>query len=781
MANYRSDMTEEDKPLENEGDTFHLADYLDICLKRMWLIGTLVLVMTVGTAFWSWQQAPIFESTAVLVFDAPAPRLMVELDMRITADNKELITQVALMKTFPVLAETVQRLDLGRYPEYQAKKPSTFQQMKKKMLPDWLSDLKGMLDESFVARPDDISTMPIGQEPGEFPDPVFQGLVRAFAASIRTENVRDSKLVKLTVQSQDPALAARAANTLSSVYIDNMQIVRTKAIEASSLWFTKHLHELREKVEQSEGDLHNYQAEHGLMGIGKRQNVTTQRLSLVNSELVEAEKQISTIESKMHLIERIRKKFKIHDGDTLIDKSDLYNLQNVLDSPGIRKIHNDEVVLSIKMEELSERFGALHPEITRLQNQRRALQSSLEKEVEQAHKLVKSDYELALQRKKAVSSRITKEKTQQLSGDRLSVKLSILEREANSNKLLYDSFFKRMKETDLSKEIKANKVYLAELAIPNPNPVAPRPLRSTLLALLLSLGMGVGLAFFLHYWDRSLKAPQDLEQYFPEHLALGWVPRIPGSRKKDLSRIIQSEPSSVAADCYRHLRTSVRQLGSVKSSTELLITSPSEQEGKTTLAVNLAIALTLLEGYKVVLIDGDLRCPRLHEIFGIPQQNGSSRGLTEYLSKKVEITEIFHQTDIPNLRVIPSGAWAAEHTELLDSERFTQLLEWCREHHIHVIVDGSPILTLSDSLVIASQVSDTILTVRAGSTNRASAKRALQKLTKHGVGVLGVVMQNVSSQTSELFSSKYYHRPYQAVSYSGPLKSLVNKTFSRFR
>ena len=233
------------------------------------------------------------------------------------------------------------------------------------------------------------------------------------------------------------------------------------------------------------------------------------------------------------------------------------------------------------------------------------------------------------------------------------------------------------------------------------------------------------------------------------------MPRVPKSHKNDLSRIIESEPSSALADNYRQIRTSVRIISSRESSSELLITSPGEQEGKTTLAVNLAIGMAQIEGYRVVLIDGDIRRPRLDQIFGLQQQNGKLKGLSDYLAKRVEISEIFHQSDIPNLTVIPAGALSMDHTELLHSSRLATLLQWCRDRNFYVIIDGPPVLGLGDSLVFANQVSDTIFTVSAGETDREGAQLAMRQLIGHGARILGIVMQKISQYRLEYYSNGY--------------------------
>ena len=235
----------------------------------------------------------------------------------------------------------------------------------------------------------------------------------------------------------------------------------------------------------------------------------------MNSELVSAERQLTDVEAKIQMIEKIRGKINAKESEQSISQSDLHELEGVLDSLEIQQIRKKDIELSITLTELSERYGALHPEITRLQIQRRAVQIRLQEEIEHAYKVLKSEYDLAREREKAVKKRLAKQKTKNLTDDKFSVQFSILEREANSNRLLYDSFLKQMRETNLSTETKPTTVYLAVPAIPNRVPVKPTPIRNTFLGLLFGLALGIGLSFFLEYRDRSLKGPEDLDQYLP--------------------------------------------------------------------------------------------------------------------------------------------------------------------------------------------------------------------------------------------------------------------------
>jgi len=337
-----------------------------------------------------------------------------------------------------------------------------------------------------------------------------------------------------------------------------------------------------------------------------------------------------------------------------------------------------------------------------------------------------------------------KEKREKMILDQHAVKYSLLEREANSNREVYDLYLKQMRRTDLSREIKTSNMYLAELAIPNLIPVSPKTRLNTLLGLLIGLVSGVGLAFFLEYGGQTFKGPHDLERYLVGLVFLGWVPRLSEKRRRSLPRIMELEPFSPAADSYRHIRTHLWLAGRGQHPFSIAISSPGEQEGKTTMAANLAIALSQLEDNRVVLIDADLRQSSLARIFDIEEGKGKAKGLVHYLLGEVEAREILHPTKNPNLVVIPAGGIPPNPTDLLHSQQMAALLTWCKEQGLCTIVDTPAILPVVDGIVVASLVSlGSILVVSAGETKREAVGKAIEKLTDHGVRIVGVVMQKV--------------------------------------
>jgi len=288
------------------------------------------------------------------------------------------------------------------------------------------------------------------------------------------------------------------------------------------------------------------------------------------------------------------------------------------------------------------------------QTQLKELRARIANEVDRIYEAVNNEYQLAVAREQAVREKLAKQKAEKVLLDKHAVKYSLLEREANSNRQLYDLFLQQMKRTDLSTEIKTSNMYLAEPAMPTQVPVKPNTRRNALLGILMGLVSGIGIALLSEYTGKTFKGPRDLSRYLAGLQFLGWLPRCSERRKGDVYRMMEIEPLGMAADCFRHIRTSVWLAMGNDRPFSLAVTSPGESEGKTTVAVNLAMAMSQLEDLHVVLIDLDLRRPQIANVFGInDEKKDKSNGLVQYLEGEVGIKEILHQTAFEKRTFLP--------------------------------------------------------------------------------------------------------------------------------
>lgn len=746
-----------ESPSLDHDETNHILEYVAVCRQRIRLIVSLGLVLGAAAAFWSYSQIPLYQTGAKVVIEPRDPQVIetqMQQEYGSNRGEEQIETHVKLMTSFPVLEEVVTKLNLSQQPEYQHR-PSGFKKFLKNIETPWIKEslewgaesiraFKGFIVSSIKSfLGSDSSSVQRSETKESYLNRKNASLVRSFKGHTQIGVIKGSKIVEVSVISENPKFAALAANTLAQVYIDRTLDRKSKFTEFASDWFASHLDDLRKKVEESEQALYAFRAKHGLVNISNQQTVAAQRLAEQHLELLRAEKARTEAQTRYKQLKAIRAKVLAQANGQNVDRSDLDSLTEVLNSNVIRSLRTREIESLVELANMSEKYGPLHPKMIQAKTKLKELRARMADELDKVYGSVKNTYQLGLAQERAIREKVKVQKTEKVALDKYAVQASVLEREVNSNRQLYDLFLQQMSRTDLSTKIQTSNIYLAEWAIPNESPIRPKTARNVLLGLIFGLSAGLGVALFLEYGGKNIKGPRDLARYFDRFLTLGMVPKSPKGMNSRRSLVMLSSPMGIAANCYRHIRTSLWIAMESEPPFSLAVTSASDQEGKTTLAANLAVALAQVEGVKVVLIDTDLRRPQVGNIFGISEDQDKAKGLAHYLLGDAEESEILHETSVPNLAVIPAGCAPPRPTELLHSMRMKALLERYREQGFSVILDTPAALPVVDAMVVSNLVSGVILVVSVGQTEKGSAMTMVDQLASHGIKILGVVLQKV--------------------------------------
>jgi capsular exopolysaccharide synthesis family protein len=712
-----------------------LNEYWAACKQRIWLIVLVASCFTVTAAVWSLLQTPIYQAKAQVVVESQGPAGLEKDTSRYSDISPEYFqTHFELLKSHLVIQRTAHLLKLSERPEYQPQ-PSAVKKFLKEVLPRSIQDLW---------QPEQ-SNRPQSAEEAE------ERLLKRFAQDIEVMPIRGARLAHVTASSSDPAFAALAANTLVSVYIERNQELSVKSKEQAAQWFTTHLKDLREKVQASQQALYVFRAKHGLLTGEERKSVAAHTLAELNSQLVKTEMAKAEAQSRFQQIQLVLSATK--NGTESFNWSKLDSQASVLNSSLIQALRTQEITVSSQVAQLSEKYGPLHPKLSHMKAELHDLQQRLQQEVEKIYDSVKHQYNMAVAQDSAVKEAISRYSGKKILLEHNVIELGMLEREAESNQHLYDIFLKTTKEADVSAGMRSNNVYLADPATPRSGPARPKTGLNIMLSLMSGLMTGVGLAIFLGGSNKKLMAPADVERYIPNVSLMGVVPRISQS---EAAQQMLMHPNSLTpvAESFRIIRTSVllSKLDTLPS--RVLITSPGENEGKTTLAVNLAIAMAQLEGTRALLVDVDFRSMNPHPIFQVGTQDNPSKGLVHLLRGEASVSEVVHESFIPSLSVIPRGDRPRNPTELLYSKSLSQLLDWGLENNYHVILDCPPILPFADAAVLASKVDGVLLVVSAGETPREACRLAVQRTIVHGGKLLGIVMQKARVNNSPYSYSK---------------------------
>lgn len=708
--------TENDRELLPQSN-LRWGERLAICRQRVRLILSMSVAVAVCAAMWSFLQAPVYEAKVSLLIDRDAKFLQADMP---EAPWDYQLTQLEMLKSSAVLSEAIRRLDFPQEAEF-SPDASPIQNI-----------LGIILPTAFQRETQDASPLAYASS-----EQAQNKKVTSFRKMIMIKPVPGIRMVDIVVEAGDPQFAARAANTLAAVYIDRSLETKLRSSEYAAQWFTKRLEELRHKLEESEQARNAYQAKYGFKDSYTQASIVEQRLADLSAELNKAEikrAEVQTAFEQHQAIVRDQAGRRTNELPTLLRLAARHN------TPRIQNLLLEEQKLSRELSEMSKRFSSLHPKVKRAQFELKTLQSQIKTELYNA---LENDCNTALAQEQNLREALTKLKNQKRSADEHLVQYYLLDREAISNRQLYDSVLKQMKEAQLAKELTLNNIVLADPAVPIPDPVKPKKTANTILGFLIGLASSISLAFLLEARDGSIKGPEDLNKYFPGLVCLGLVPFIKRTRKQEIGQLF---PVTPAADSYRAIRASLLVSTEDQYPESVLITSPGPNEGKSTLAANLAIAMAQLKQDPVILIDADLRKPRIEQIFGMKAKGGiggGAIGLAHYLAGKANIEEIMHATSSPYLFVIPSGGVPPNPSELLHSKAMTVLLERFRAGRYRVILDAPPVLPVMDPIVLGRQVAGVVLVISARETWRDACRSAAKRLTTPGIKMLGVILQKV--------------------------------------
>jgi capsular exopolysaccharide synthesis family protein len=414
-------------------------------------------------------------------------------------------------------------------------------------------------------------------------------------------------------------------------------------------------------------------------------------------------------------------------------------------------------------------YTAEWPEVKKIDAQLEGLQKELAKAPPEIVTSMQRRYEAAVSRENLLRRSYEEQKGTTTQQTRDQIDLLAMSQALETNKQYLNTLLQRARELQVSSGTRSNEVTIATYSRLPKSPVGPPRLRNIIIGFFLSLAAGIGLAFLLDFLDDTVKSVDDVDRYI--HLpALALIPagrerpRLPGlpgaspppmpSNTTALAMI--SDVRSPIAEAYRHLRTSLLLSSAGQPPRTILVTSSQPSEGKTTTAINTAYMLAQT-GAEVVIVDCDLRRPRLHAHFDVP----NTKGLTNWLSGETDIDSLLQSYQVNgNLKLLTSGPVPPNPAELLGSDEMRRLLGILSERFAHVVIDTPPAISFTDASILSTMVDGVVLVVHGGRSSRAVVRRAKQQLLDVGAHIFGVVLNNVKLETQNYYYSGYYSSYY---------------------
>lgn len=724
-----------------EEKEIHLRDYVRIIKKRKQIVATFFLV-TFATVFLLTlrsDRTPQYIATTKALIEKNTPSgLLNDAQYFRSWDPNFLETQLKIMTSSSVCNKIVDSLDLnGRYKSFFIKPEQDTEKSFTATLKSWLNDMKGVFRSD--PRQGDVSETTVNLEAQEVTDADIIAMIIGSRITVKPE--RDSNIVNIGFKFENPVLAERIANAIIPAYIEELFEMRMRSSEYAIGWMTKKAEEERKKLQNAEKALHNYMKMNDIFSI-------EDRIAIIPEKVKELSSRLTAVETRKNELKAITAQLKG------LTPEETKSIPVISAKPIIQTIRARIIKAEQDVVEKSKKFGRKHPVMIRSQNALTVLKEKHTQEINRLIREIQNEYELTKTNVDDLNKELSAAKIKAVNLNEKYIQYKILKRDVETNRHIYNALVSKIKEQTVAKKVQRINAWTVEKAETPSSPIGNNVKRNILLGIILGLFGGIGLAFFIEYLDNTIKYPEDAE----EKLGLPVIGLISllKTKEQDIERVVKKDPFAPVSENYRSARTSLMLSSSDKPPKIVLITSMTPKEGKTTTVVNIAEAIASM-GKKVLVIDGDLRRPRVHKIFGLPNKTG----LSSFLAGVSDTPEIVNIHDSENLSVLPSGPIPPAPSELLSSAKMEQLISDCNSVYDFILLDSPPVLSVTDSLILSKTADTTLVVVRSGKTTYELATSGIKSLLEVNANLTGMLIN-----CADLKKDGYHYYGYGYYSYS---------------
>lgn len=712
-----------------DADGIDLVEYLKI-VKRHWLlIALLVIIVTGLAAFFTFRMTKIYRATTTLRIETQAPKVL--------GDNVEDVVEMGTGSFWSNV----------EYYETQYKIIGS-----RKTALEVVGEFKLNEDAAFMELPS--SAMPVSPEEA----------AKKLQLMLTVEPVKDSRLVMVHIDQSDPHKAQLLADAIAMAYQRlNLEIMHSRTIEAVD-WLSERLDKANENLKESERKLFKYQKDNSILSISleDRQNHITAQMQTAAQNLIEARSRRIELQARKKAMQDV---VNIKD-PMAIPISALNN------NPLIQQLKQEYSRLSLEYGELSSRYGSNFPSMVELNAKMVRIKTDIAREVNNVMSSIDAELrEAKLRERGEMASLASLEEDAQKLADKKG-RYNELHRELVKNEQVYELLNGRSEEARLTRYLKVNNVEILDRALLPEVPIKPRVIINLALAALLGLILGIVLAVVIDLADRTIKTQNDIQSFNVSFLgivpAIGsteagagtgggrggsrWASGDKGLGPVKFDTFVNSNPKSQVAESLRSIRTNLLFMSADKRISKLLVTSPSPQEGKTTVATNLSIVMAQ-SGSRVLLVDLDMRRPRIHKIFDM---NRPVKGISTMILGETSASESIISTEIPNLDLLVCGPTPPNPSELLHTEAFQRVFDEIVAMYDYIIVDSPPVGIVTDAAILSKMVDGTLMVLKSKKTTKEAVRHSLKVLTDIGAPVLGVLLNDLDLHNRK-YGDQFYH------------------------
>lgn len=714
-------------------ENIHLRDYLSVILKRKGIIITFFICVVVTTTILSFLMVPVYQSTITIKIDKQNPDALSIPGLQFSRPGTDYYTtQYELLKSRSLAEKVIKKLALDKNSNFlpsesRFSKAANLIQVPIKNASSYIA--------SFFTSEGDKPASASTRKKEEIPVYLSNALINR----LQVTPVKDSQLVRVTFESNDPEISMLVTNAIADAYIEYDLESRIDASRQAKIFLEQQIADIKVKTETSENNLNRYASNNQIIFLdGEKRNVLTEKLSGINNGLSAT----ST--------ERMQKEAlynQVKESGTAIPE--------ILNNPLIQSLSKEHATLEAEYSNLSRTFTPDFPKMKNLKSQIDTISARLESEKSRLIKSLQSDYYASVKKEKYLKNSFESLQGQVLNFQEKAVQYETLKREVDTNKELHNSLLQKLNEVGIAAMSKASSIQVVDNAVYPKRPSRPNKSLNFFLSVIFGVMGGVGIAFLVEYFDNTIKDAKEIETGI-RLPSLGIIPLQTNIAADSRPLLVNSGATNQVAEAFRSIGTFLLLSSSEKPPQTILVTSPGGGEGKTTISINIAVALAEAIGPGII-IDADLRKPRLHSVFKIDNKTG----LSKYLSGNIEFDsddgKLIRPTALKGISFIPSGPTPPNPSELLYSARMKDLLDALQSLYSFVIIDAPPVMGMPDSILLSSLVDGTVLVVRAGETQKNALSETKRIFSTVNAKLLGVVLNGVKKQDMKYdYYSNYY-------------------------
>ena len=683
----------------------HLRDYLRVLSVRRWIfVGTLAAVVMAG-ALYALGTTPVYRASATLLLQAQQARVVdiqqvydptFGAGQTQTGRREFLETQYMLMLSTPIMDILLADPELKLTSLREFRNPSTAAERLTQRF-----DVKGF---------------------------------------------RNTYVAEVSFEWRNPELAQRVLSRLIEEYLASSQ-KRSAGVTAEGLDRLRvKVEELRPKLEAANDAVDSFLTANNIVSVENSQDIVTDRLRQINNSVTEAEVKRIQAETRLKTIK-----------DAFSNYANPADIPEVSEDQGVRDIRTQYVAAKLRIAEMSGNLGPSHPEMVAATASLNTLSEKLDQEIKRVLSSAESDVLRARVQERDLRSELDRQKETVLDLNRLSGEYRLLKDARENVARDYNAIVQRIGDIEIamSAGAKDSGVYVVTPPRVDSQPIRPKRLKAIAISLALGIVLGIGLCFLVEYFDTSIKTKEDVEAYLHAPV-IGYVPESESKAGGGSELLIDGPRHSAIGESFRSIRTALSFIRSGSGPQAIVFTSAVPSEGKTFCCSNMAVTLSQA-GKRVVLIDADMRRPRVHKVFRCDNLAGMSNLLAG--QEDVALADVTRKTQVPNLDLISSGPIPPNPSELLSSPRAAEIVRELLKSYDYVLIDSPPVVGITDAAILSGMTAGVVLVVRSFSTDREILQHAHERLSTAGVRVIGAILNCVDAprRGTYYYGQYYYH------------------------